>query len=303
MKAKLVFTLFLLIIYFIQYTNAQSFVNSTNRWHVLVSCTGSEPFGGSEVLAYFFKDSTLINERIYLQMYKTLDTTFQTAIPTGFFYREENSKVYLFREGFSERLIYDFNLRSGDTLAASDELQIKVLSVDSITLNNGERRKRLSIQDNSSYTDKTTTWIAGIGSEVAPLDTRAMFVSDCGSSLNCFYQENELLYQTSFFGRPNDCTLYGEPVSVNEIPELADMQVFPNPFTTELFLDAVLQKDFPLKADYSVSVYDVQGKQMYHEKARWINNLRIETTTWRSGLYALVIRSANGVLSRKLIKI
>ena len=142
MKAKLVFTLFLLIIYFIQYTNAQSFVNSTNRWHVLVSCTGSEPFGGSEVLAYFFKDSTLINERIYLQMYKTLDTTFQTAIPTGFFYREENSKVYLFREGFSERLIYDFNLRSGDTLAASDELQIKVLSVDSITLNNGERRKR-----------------------------------------------------------------------------------------------------------------------------------------------------------------
>mgnify|MGYP000257924664 CR=1 FL=1 len=309
MKAKLFFNLFLLITIIAQHINAQSFVNRANRWHIQNTCTGSEPFGGSEVFAYFLKDSILINGRVYLKMYKTLDTTLQTATLIGFFYREEDSKVYLFRQGFSERLIYDFNLRIGDTLTIGDEsfdIQIKVVSTDSVTLNDGSKRKRLVIKNNRSTPEdnRTVTWIEGIGSEVAPLDTRVMFVSDCGSNLHCFYQENELLYQArDFFGFPLSCTLYGDPVSVDDLPELNGLKVFPNPFATELFLDAALLGDFQLKTDYAVTVFDNQGRQMYQSKVSWVDNIRINTSHWSSGLYFLVIRSANGMLSRKLVKI
>lgn len=302
MITKLISLPLMLIFFTFHYSNAQSWVNTDNRWHIQLNCTGGG-FGRSQVYGFFFRDSLTFNGKMYRQLYETLDSTFQDADSTGYWYREENDKVYIYEPQYStpERLIYNFNLKVDDTLTIENGFsreQIKVVFVDSVTLMDGSKRKRLTITSNAPFTRDTAIWIEGIGSEVAPLDTKSMFISDCQESLNCFYLQNRWVYQRAF----QSCTLYGDPVSVHDIPELADMKVFPNPFTTEFYLDAALLEGFKPPADYSIAVFDLQGKQMYHTEVAWVNDLRINTDTWRSGLYLLVIRSASGVLSRKLVK-
>lgn len=287
-----------------QFSNAQSWVNSDNRWHIQINCIGT--FNGFEVHAFFFRDTLLLNGKVYRQMYETLDSTFENAEPTGYWYREEMGEVYIFEPSTTnpERLIYDFNLEIGDTLTIKDEFSgvpIEVVSVDSITLMDGSKRKRLTIENKTPFPigNKTATWIEGIGSDIATLDTKNMFISDCQEGLNCFYIKNEWVYQRLF----QSCKLTRGNVSTRNIQELKNLKVFPNPFTTELYLEATLLDDFKVKDDYTVAIFDAQGKQLYHNQVTWVNKLRINTSTWHRGLYFLVIRSANGVLSRKLIKI
>lgn len=305
MKVRLIFTLIMFVTITAKPMKAQSWTDTNNRWHIQVNCISN--FNDSEVRAYFLKDSLLQNGKVYRQMYETLDTTFQTATPTGNYYREENGRVYTLKQGVTDRLIYDFNLRTDDTLTIDGgafKLQIKVLSTDSVALENGSKRKRLIIQDNTPFSRKTTTWIEGIGSDQAPLDTWNMFVSDCQSNLRCFYQQNELTYQARFNNFPLGCDLYsGDPVSVDDLPALSEMRISPNPFATELYLNTELLGTSELNGDYTITVFDNQGRQMYQNNVSWINEIRIHTSNWSSGLYFLLIRSSNGMLSRKLVKI
>lgn len=301
MKSLLAFFIFIINCW---PTNAQSWVNPANRWHIQNLCTGSEPFGGGEVLAYFLKDTLRQNGEVYLQMHKTLDTTFQTSIPTGNYYREKDNKVYLLQPGSPERLIYDFNLTAGDTLtidAGFFKLPIKVIAIDSVILEDGSKRKRLTIQDNRPFEDRTAFWVEGIGSDLAPLDTWSMFISDCGSNLHCFYQQNELLYM-AYPNDPYSCVLRGETVSIKEITELKNIKIFPNPFSNDLYMDAELIKGFPLNHDYTIIISDAQGRRLYQNKGNQINNFHINTTHWRSGFYFLIIQSEGRILSRKLLK-
>lgn len=302
MKLNLLLSILCLCI--TSYISAQSWVNDSNRWHIQLNCVGG--FNGFEVHAFFLKDSLLLDGKKYMQLYETVDSTLQNAISTRYWYREENSKIYILEPDNNrpERLIYDFSLMENDTLTLNSgfhEVRIKVVSSDSVTLENGSKRKRLTIREDNldPYDHRRANWIEGIGSDLAPLDPSKMFISDCQENMNCFYVKDSLHYRWGF----QSCTLFGEPVSVRKIQELSDLKIFPNPFTTELYLEATLPEDFKVKDDYTVAIFDAQGKQLYHNEVIWVNKLRINTSTWHRGLYFLVIRSANGVLSRKLIKI
>ena len=286
-------------------SNAQLWANPENRWHVDINCLGPQPFGGSEVRAYFLKDTLRQNGEVYLQMHETLDTTFQTSTPTGTYYREEDNKVYSLEPGRPERLIYDFNLTAGDTLTVAAgfiDLPIKVVSMDSVILRDGTKRKRLAIQQNSPFARDTAFWVEGIGSSLTPFHTWNMFISDCGSSLSCFYQKDSLLYK---FDENSICNLgrpIGDPVNVQEISALASIKVFPNPFSDDLYVDVELMTGFLLNHNYTLIISDAQGRQLYQHKLNQINNFRINTTHWQRGVYFVAIWSGNRISSRKLLK-
>ena len=62
----------------------------------------------------------------------------------GEYYREENGLVYMKQnENQEEQLIYNFNLIVGEQFQIENSFLIEVISIDSITLNSGEKRKRI----------------------------------------------------------------------------------------------------------------------------------------------------------------
>ena len=75
-----------------------------------------------------------------------------------------------------------------------------------------------------------------------------------------------------------------------------NMEVFPNPVTTYLFIK---QMDFkPLE----IEIYNVSGKKVYTKKIS-ITQCKIDFSSQPEGLYFLVIRRDDKFISEKIIKI
>lgn len=284
MNLKAILLLFTLHFIAVQYSRTQSWVNTENRWHVQINCIGN--FNSFEVHAFFLQDTMSYNGKIYLQMLETLDSTFKTATPTGNWYREENGKVYILnpQENQPERLIYDFNLTTGDTLrinrGAGEEVLIKVVMVDSVALENGRKHKRLIIQDASSFSDKTAQWIEGVGSDLAPLDTRNMFLSDCQDNMNCFYQQDELSYRWY----TQSCSLLGQPVSVGKVKKLKGVKFYPTP--TRDLVTVELDKD----GQYLCRIFSPSGRKMFEQRLEVGKNL-VSLKNFPAGIYLLQLQN------------
>jgi hypothetical protein len=79
-----------------------------------------------------------------------------------------------------EFAIYDFNLEVGDLFLIDDSnnsIELEVLSIDSVTLISGERRKRLEMAFAISP-HSTTYWIEGVGSASSPMNPIYTFFLD-----------------------------------------------------------------------------------------------------------------------------
>lgn len=89
-----------------------------------------------------------------------------------------------------------------------------------------------------------------------------------------------------------------------ELDSKADnSNIYPNPFKDELHLNTELLGLQDLKEPYSVSIFDNQGRQVYKGKISSIDNVKLDTSNWKSGFYFIVIQSATESLSKKVIKI
>jgi hypothetical protein len=141
--------------------------------------------------------------------------------------REENGKVYAYLNYGEymvmedEFLLYDFTVEAGDVItstasegALSDPDGITVLQVDEITLENGEKRKRI-------FFDKTEPWIEGIGSIRGLFhDTMWLLTNYTVSYLVCFQQNDISLYvDTDKCLDEKCCENITTPDSQNVFPE------------------------------------------------------------------------------------
>lgn len=94
----------------------------------------------------FFKDSFEIGGKYCYQAY---DSIVNTLIPSRYYYREQAGIVYLYT-GFvdpnmpNEQVIYNFNMEVGDSIVY-ERYQPKVVKIDSVTLLDGSKRKRLEL--------------------------------------------------------------------------------------------------------------------------------------------------------------
>ncbi len=257
----------------------QSFVNTSNKWYVAechYSFTGQT---SCETNEFYFGDLITIDTNDYRQLVTNAQwTSFDSG--SGY-YREWEGKVFKKENLFSnEILIYDFNLQEGDVFdfGFGPSNNLEVITVDSLILNTGERRKRLGLRKNDNPLEPVY-WIEGVGSTHSPMDTRYMFISDAWISLNCYYVDSLVLYQLG------DCILSSNTTTLSE----NRLSISPNPASQFIQITGLTGKE----QQYECVAPDGRTLRTYSPQA----DGQISLEGLPIGLFFLKITLENGTIS------
>ena len=167
MKKTSIFLLFVLISV---YLHAQvSLLESSKTWYLGHSQSGFPHYFNTEI--FTIDQDTLIEGILYKQVQITEDKYLNNWKYYAALREDTLGKVYLYdQEDSLERLIYDFTLSQGDTFyhkiylpehSLLDSVDTMIVNYqDSITLQTGEKRKRLTL----AGLEHDFEWIEGIGS-------------------------------------------------------------------------------------------------------------------------------------------
>ncbi len=222
MKKIILVTLFAL---FAGSAFGQSLLETNKMWNI-VACTN---FGPCVTVSFKFEGDTILNGVNYKKLMETWNApsdiwTFHSA-----FREDESGKVFKnWGWDTEERLFYDFGLEQGDIFYfhlphSSDSIPLHVTAVDSVTLLNGEKRKRISLDDNTNFEH----WIEGIGSTngVAFVAANWWYIIDLYVDLNCYFEDDEEMYKHG-----NYETCWYTTVGIDDHSADPDWMVSPNPF-------------------------------------------------------------------------
>lgn len=239
----------------------------------------------------------MINDMVYKKMYYSIDslgTNWQ--LRNEFLREDEQQRVYKKMANQEEYLLYDFSLVEGDTINLSDAwlstCELVVESVDFITLDNGEVRKRLGLVGGIIY-DEVNYWIEGIGS-VEGLLKHYYFncVFDYPTRLLCHYQDEALVYQHD----PTSCFL---TTSTEAVLSSNEIKIYPNPandFTTvELKSEDIQIQQIRLQCLTGQTLQTYAGSN---------EAIAIDTRLLPNGMYILQIELDTGqLLSKKFLRL
>lgn len=209
----------------------QSFVTTSNEWYIDDCCYS---FSQGEIdcatYDYYFGKIVEIGGLGYRQL---ITNNSSPIFPLGEYYREMNGKVFLKPNlNEAEFLIYDFNAGAGEQFEVgepSSPLLLEVISIDSVTLYSGEKRKRIELGDASNL-DVRTYWTEGIGSELSAMNTRYMFSLDCWNNLNCYHKDGSVEYETGNCQLTNTTQWYAtdEGFSIHPNPGRDELKINPD---------------------------------------------------------------------------
>jgi len=184
---------------------------------------------------FLLSSDTIIKGEIYKKVFSTNDSVIYFPKMKYFAAIREDNNRHWFTIMAKDSLIlslYDFSPKVGDSVYSYHYLPgngatviLKVLSIDSISINN-EFRKRINLKTLFLYKDFYTSWIEGIGS-LYQLYLPYMFMSRYDYKLICFEENGILKYHNS----PNsDC--YYVSINNNQQPKLQHIKSYPNPVTS-----------------------------------------------------------------------
>lgn len=224
--AHLLWPLLLFILIAPNQVMGQAFVSPSHKWFI-DDCSFSF-FNGEidcDTKSYWFEDTVTIDATVYYEL-RTNDP--EPVFEVGAYYREEGGVVFMKMDDNTEEFaIYDFNLEVGDLFLiedSSNSVELEVLSIDSVTLISGERRKRLEMAFVISP-NRTTYWIEGVGSALSPMNPVYTFFQDTWAELNCFHRDDMLEWQLG------DCMLTNTEAESLTSEAIA---CYPNPATDEI---------------------------------------------------------------------
>lgn len=227
MQAQKIVCILLLLISGVGSLQAQKFVNLENRWRMTFIDRG-------QTYAYltFFKDSVEIGGKYYYQPYDSIVSNSQVYDE---YFREEAGIVYRFQHSGvpgapNEQVIYNFNMAVGDSIVYDRNFRLKVVKIDSITLLNGSKRKRLELTTRRySY---SLFWVEGIGA--IDIETLRPYFASAPhvSNFSCYFHKNELLYSNIYHEGNNgglSCSpKLADPVDTRDLQELNSLKVLQN---------------------------------------------------------------------------
>lgn len=164
------------------------YVNSDNVWQYSVYGFGV-PFTFYQNT--FSKDSLLIGGKYYFER-QLINSNIQLI---NKYYREDNGKVFILK-GQNEVLIYDFSLKIGDTFSINHTTKAKVSRLENIITADGLTRKKITVDVLCGFnTFIQNIWIQGIGEVKGDkFINNACFAFDPEPSLDCFLQDNKIVY-------------------------------------------------------------------------------------------------------------
>jgi hypothetical protein len=265
------------------------FMDSTYVWteFTVLSQFGDHTF----TKRYTFDSSpTLINGKEYYQKLVSSSPSGSVWSPTNTYYRSDASaKVYLTDFG-NEELIYDYSLNVQDTFFYPNGFGpfLIVDHIDTILLENGEKRKRLALR--CSFDDDPPNgwgysyWIEGLGGLNG---VYGFSLAECSFDgivpiTLCISRNDTLLYQNMNY---DSCWFI--PTATKDLK--SDLiSIFPNPASTQISIDC---KDHLIQ---NASVIDLLGNVIFIG-----NNSPLDISSFPPGYYFLRVESENKQLIMK----
>jgi hypothetical protein len=212
--------------------------------------------------------------------------TTYTLSSFAFLIRSSAKKIYIFFN--KDTLLYDFNLKVGDTLPASYNNTslniIKVTAIDSInTFNGWMKRFQLSGNTVSSHL------IEGMGHYKGLIEPIYPNVMSCGWSLQCYSQNNSAYYPSS----GPSCLL---STGIKENAKLLSPIIYPNPS------EGKYQVRLPeFSTNSKIEIYNSIG-QLVRSFVPQSETFEIDIQKEKAGVYFLKYISNGETKSSKLIK-
>lgn len=287
---KNIYYIFILFLscFFSDTAQAQRMDTPGNQWNIFEA-----QFGQPNSYAIRVAQDTVINGVEYHKLLRSTDGE-EPWIFNGALIREDSSQKVFYGIGSSEELIYDFNLAVNDTVFFEFEIpqceNMIVEAIDSITLNDGSVRKRLTIRINyGNDFFGTDYWIAGVGSTSFGSFS---YIDNCrlelGSRLLCFFEDEDLVYpETS-----ENCLLSNTEETLLQ----NNIQLYPNPFFNQL---VIIDEDQQLT---NYEIFNLTGKLIKHGTIN-LTSQTIDFEGIHSGIYLLMLETKSGTeLIRRILK-
>ena len=293
---------------------AQQFAPLGAQWIYTVEyCFQTPTFCGYYYLNV--EKDTIINNKTCQKINKTYTQITPTRIDTTFFVYGEDRRVFLFEnQNSSFRLLYDFNLNTGDTLVVAQqgstppfyrspgEMGIPnfIVQVDSTAIyeTNG---MQLKVQNTSPISNEN-------GNLISFLEFSNRTIERIGNTDNFFgHPVNRVL--AGFYGylvcySENGQVLYGSPdcisTGINYIDGGAQFHLFPNPAHQTFQIQWTDNKN----PEFQISITDAIGKQVFFESNNQTNNTaEYNISHLSNGVYFVQLSSNGQILGyKKLIK-
>jgi len=251
-------------------------------------------------IQYFFQGDTIISGITYNKVYGLGIVAVNPgpycppyAIDTNqpllyFFMREDTTEKKVYKIGLHdtvEDLYYDFSLEHGDTLKSNYAYMFGstyiVDSVDWISLNNGELRKRFRLNNGEYYVESIGGGSKGF----------AQYINNTfgGASIQECVNENgvQLWYYDPCFGT----------LGIEQHRNDLKFEISPNPFTTS----AQINFNQTYKT-IALEVYDIEGKLLLQNHYTDCKQIELKRGNLSEGLYFLKITlDGNKVETRKIV--
>lgn len=273
------------------------FPDSNAIWNIV----GDNIFTSNKFrIRYGLYGDTIINSQTYHKIYNLIDTNLIHQNSNYFAaLRNDNKKVFIKFQGYSETLLYDFSLSVGDTIMyeiggyASQNGFIPtgleshwktVSSIDSVLIETGQYRKRWKF-------NHTETWIEGIGN-VDFLGLFSPIVTNLATNgdqfyFACFKQNNRVL----FLNNPHCSTCFCQFLTGiddnNSIVENT-INLFPNPTSGKVTID--FEKT---SKEVDITVRNTLGQTVLIKSYKTTNQLSFEINGAK-GIYFVEIRTEDG---------
>ncbi len=244
----------------VHFCSAQSFTDTTKMWSIISMDTGGGPYQGNLTTTHFkFSGDTIINSETYHILYNSLDDK-QQNWRIDSFWREKNDSIFKrYPNADDVKLIYDFTLEEKDTFKVDENFE---LYVDSVRIKEwgGKERKHLYLSSPGYEQWGETIWIEGVGNIGVFLYSTDYRLVGAVSSLLCFTENGELVYQNPEY---NSCSVNTSVPTVKKEPEIVEVfSIAENLITVN-----------PLTS-YSgiVQIYDIIGNQITQKEIELTEN-------------------------------
>jgi hypothetical protein len=271
-----------------QVLTAQNFISENKQWNVM------EDFWGNVHTEIFkIEGDTIINSTNYQKVWRTDDSTLVDWWLISFI-REEANVVYIIYGGEGEKVMYDFNLETGDTATIANyfcnQMEIVIYNVDTINYL-GVDRKRWRLDDfGYEY------WIEGIGSTFGPLYSYYYTcTADLSFSLLCFYENDTLRFIKE---GEDDC--FQSSVGIDEtINSESRITISPNPSSNVILIK--LPSSYPPSGTTTLTIYNTNAQQVITQQITELQTI-VDISPLPTGMYFVRATDGETVMVGKFVK-
>lgn len=282
-------TFILIQIAFIANTYSQSFLKDGLTWN---NTEGDFFFPYSNFTYEIHGDTIISNKNYKFVKVDYPDKDSNMWIPKYYFLIRDDSSKWYIRLNSMDILLYDFNVNIGDSVTVYNYYYRRyhtreVSSIDSVTLENGERRKRIR------FTNERDIWVEGLGSVFYPLDEPFLngewYITPHANI--CVQQNDTLLY--TLYPDLNCYDTGGIFMNLADVSLENDITVYPNPAKEEVNI-------LSTSSINDIEIYDIMGRRIFQTEVRDYSKT-INLSLFRKGVYIAKINTEQGIIKKKFI--